>query len=181
MLTVYAKRIFNLEYFMISVFDLDGTVADASNRLHYIKGKRRDWNKFFEEIPHDPPFNSMIELVRTFARDPLSTVIFQTGRPEKYRQLTIDWLRTHGIIPEMFGALLMRPDNDHSRNVDIKMGFVEYILDRYPDQEILWFEDSPAVVQMVNKQGILALSAEHFHQAHQFELDTYEIPGGDEK
>jgi len=32
---------------MIYIFDIDGTLADVSHRLHYITGETKDWDAFF--------------------------------------------------------------------------------------------------------------------------------------
>ena len=37
------------------IFDIDGTLADCSHRLHHVTGDKRDWNKFFAEMSEDPP------------------------------------------------------------------------------------------------------------------------------
>jgi phosphoglycolate phosphatase-like HAD superfamily hydrolase len=37
------------------IFDLDGTLADLTHRLHYVKNGNRNWDKFFEECDKDLP------------------------------------------------------------------------------------------------------------------------------
>lgn len=155
------------------VFDLDGTLCDTTERLHYILGKKKDWDRFFSEIPMDPPFKQMVDLVKLLGKTPDNTVILQTGRPEKYRNITGDWLKRHGL-GSSYQALLMREDGDYTPNTILKMRFVEWIISYTNSTDILWFEDAPAVVEMVNKQGILALSAECFVKQRQ--TDVHEIP-----
>lgn len=156
------------------VFDLDGTISDASSRLHYIRGKKRDWDGFFSEIENDPPFQPMINLIKSLSSNN-HAVILQTGRPENYRSATSKWLSKHGL-EHSYDVLLMREKGDHSPNTVVKLKFLEWIIDYANSKDILWFEDSQQVVQMINRQGILALSAEHFLEVHQEDLNLQEIP-----
>ena len=172
---------------MIYVFDLDGTITDASHRLHYIAsaGKKRNWKKFFEEIPLDPAFKPMVGLVKSLSRDLDSTVIMQTGRPEKYRHETITWLARHNLN-NCYDTLLMRQDGSYIRNVDQKLQFLDFIIEKYmPDDmfaNICWFEDSEPVVQALNRVGVITLSCQHFIGSHDTRVDPAhpEIPYQDD-
>ena len=42
---------------MFIIVDIDGTIADCSHRLHYIKGEKKDWNSFFKAAGKDKPKN----------------------------------------------------------------------------------------------------------------------------
>ena len=160
------------------VFDLDGTLCDTSMRLHYIRGKKKDWDGFFSEIPNDPPFMPMINLAKTLSKSSENVIVFQTGRPERYRSLTANWLATHGLA-NSYEVLLMRESGDYSPNTVVKLRFLEWIIDYTNSKDLLWFEDSLPVVQMINRQGVLALSAEHFLETHQEDLNYQEIPYAD--
>jgi len=172
---------------MIYVFDLDGTITDASHRLHYITsaGKKRNWKKFFEEIPLDPAFSAMVGLVKSLSRDNNSTTIMQTGRPEKYRPETTNWLAKYDLN-NCYDALLMRPNGSHIRNVDQKLQFLEYIKDKYMPQneysDICWFEDAEPVVKSLNQLGVITLSCQHFVGSHDIRTDPNhpEIPYQDQ-
>lgn len=156
------------------VFDLDGTIACADARLHYVMGKKKDWHSFFEEIPNDPPFQPMIDLIQTLHRGG-NTVILQTGRPEQYRRQTSEWLNQHGLS-DTYDILLMRENGDHCANTVLKLRFLEWIIDYLNTKNMLWIEDSVPVVQMINRQGVLALSAEHFVEGHEELVNSQEIP-----
>ncbi|MFI6938096.1 hypothetical protein ACIBI4_02380 [Streptomyces sp. NPDC050418] len=91
----------------VAVFDLDNTLADTSHRQHYLEGKPRDWNGFFAAAPQDPPLARGIELVLKSAEE--CEVQYLTGRPERCRADTLEWLERHGL-PE--GKVHMRRDSD---------------------------------------------------------------------
>ncbi|MFF9479822.1 hypothetical protein [Streptomyces sp. NPDC014733] len=91
----------------LAVFDLDGTLADTGHRQHFLDRRPRDWAAFFAAAPEDPPLAEGVALILADARD--CEIVYLTGRPEKYRRPTLDWLAAHGL-PE--GALRMRADGD---------------------------------------------------------------------
>ncbi|MFE3547151.1 hypothetical protein ACFXN2_00595 [Streptomyces kronopolitis] len=91
----------------LAVFDLDGTLADATHRQHLLEGTPRDWKAFFAAAPEDPPLAEGVALALRDAED--CEVVYLTGRPERCRRDTLAWLTRHGL-PE--GRLWMRPDHD---------------------------------------------------------------------
>ncbi|UUU26489.1 phosphatase domain-containing protein [Streptomyces sp. DSM 40750] len=91
----------------LAVFDLDNTLADTAHRQRFLEVKPRDWDGFFAAAPQDPPLAEGIALARESAED--CEVMYLTGRPERCRRDTVDWLAAHGL-PE--GRIWMRRDND---------------------------------------------------------------------
>ena len=39
---------------MISIFDIDGVLADATHREHHVTKKPKDWDAFFGEVGVTP-------------------------------------------------------------------------------------------------------------------------------
>ena len=91
------------------IFDIDGTLADASHRLHFIKDMRYwtqspsnpegvpkpDWESFLsdEQVSKDAPISQTWALLETMLYDQENfRVIFITGRNESTREMTLDWL-----------------------------------------------------------------------------------------
>ncbi|MFF0163564.1 hypothetical protein ACFYRY_39460 [Streptomyces sp. NPDC005263] len=91
----------------LAVFDLDNTLADTDHRQRFLERKPRDWDGFFAAAPQDPPLAEGVALALQSARE--CEVVYLTGRPERCRRDTLDWLAAQGL-PE--GRLYMRPDND---------------------------------------------------------------------
>ncbi|MBG0850800.1 hypothetical protein I2W78_02740 [Streptomyces spinoverrucosus] len=91
----------------VAVFDLDNTLADTAHRQRFLERKPRDWDGFFAAAPADPPLAEGIALVRESAEQ--CEVVYLTGRPERCRQDTLDWLAAQGL-PE--GRVYMRRDAD---------------------------------------------------------------------
>ncbi|MBZ3905372.1 hypothetical protein WB401_39290 [Streptomyces brasiliscabiei] len=91
----------------LAVFDLDNTLADTAHRQRFLEGARRDWAAFFAAAPQDPPLAEGVALARESAEE--CEVVYLTGRPERCRRDTVDWLAAHGL-PE--GRIWMRRNND---------------------------------------------------------------------
>ncbi|MFV0132421.1 hypothetical protein ACLGIH_04025 [Streptomyces sp. HMX87] len=91
----------------LAVFDLDNTLADTAHRQRFLERRPRDWDGFFAAAPHDPPLAEGIALVRESAEE--CEVVYLTGRPERCRRDTLDWLAAQGL-PE--GRVYMRRDAD---------------------------------------------------------------------
>ena len=89
------------------MFDLDNTLADTAHRQRFLESKPRDWDAFFAAAPHDPPIAEGIALARESARE--CEVVYLTGRPERCRRDTLDWLAAQGL-PE--GRVHMRRNDD---------------------------------------------------------------------
>ena len=91
----------------LAVFDLDNTLADTAHRQHFLEVRPKNWAGFFAAAPTDPPLDEGIALALESARE--CEVLYLTGRPERYRRDTLDWLAAHGL-PE--GRVYMRGNAD---------------------------------------------------------------------
>ncbi|OLZ73245.1 hypothetical protein AVW11_02585 [Streptomyces amritsarensis] len=91
----------------LAVFDIDNTLADTAHRQHFLERRPRDWAGFFGAAPADPPLARGIALAVESAAD--CEVVYLTGRPERCRADTVEWLTRHGL-PE--GRLWMRGNQD---------------------------------------------------------------------
>ncbi|MFB7509334.1 phosphatase domain-containing protein [Streptomyces broussonetiae] len=91
----------------LAVFDLDNTLADTAHRQHFLESRPKDWAAFFAAAPEDPPLAEGIALAVRSAGD--CEVVYLTGRPERCRRDTLDWLAAHGL-PQ--GRVFMRGDAD---------------------------------------------------------------------
>ncbi|MFF3935498.1 phosphatase domain-containing protein [Streptomyces phaeofaciens] len=91
----------------LAVFDLDNTLADTAHRQRFLEGRPRDWDAFFAAAPQDPPIPEGVALAVASAEE--CEVVYLTGRPERCRADTLDWLAAHGL-PQ--GRVYMRRDHD---------------------------------------------------------------------
>ncbi|USQ84761.1 hypothetical protein NFX46_13755 [Streptomyces phaeoluteigriseus] len=91
----------------LAVFDLDNTLADTAHRQRFLERRPRDWDAFFAAAPQDPPLPEGIALAVESARE--CEVVYLTGRPERCRPDTREWLDRHGLPA---GRVYMRRDGD---------------------------------------------------------------------
>ena len=135
------------------IFDLDGTLANITHRLHFINKGVKDWDSFFKAIPEDQPIVEMVDLAITLIAAKNKPVIFATGRPERTRNDTITWLQKNGIDSDFQSMLFMRQDGNRRPDYIIKQNILED-LRRAGYEPDLVFDDRQSVVDMWREQGV---------------------------
>jgi hypothetical protein len=136
------------------ICDLDGTASDPTHRLHHVRGpKRKDWPAFFDACHADPPHDDVAEIVRVLAASGRG-VVYVTGRPERNRRATVDWLARHGW-PE--GPLHMRADRDFRADDVVKEEILDRELKLVPDDVLCVLDDRDRVVTMWRRRGFRVL------------------------
>lgn len=145
------------------IFDIDGTLADLSHRLHLIKHDgKKDYKAFFDSIPMDEPIKPVAWLARVVAVN--SNIIFVTGRPDSHRTETLKWLETHLGDAGKNPALYMRKTGDYRTDDIIKHQLLKQIIaDGY--SPFLVIDDRPRVVEMWRKLGLICLQ-NAWHEDH---------------
>jgi len=138
---------------MLICFDIDGTLADLSHRLHYWRDSPKNWNMFKSEMVNDTP----IEQIAYIAREIWFSghnVILCSGRGEESRKVTEDWLKKHGIE---YSGLYMRPEKDYRSDDIVKKELLDKIVNDYGRKPDLWFDDRPRVVKMLRENGVFVV------------------------
>lgn len=128
------------------VFDLDGTIADCSHRLHHIE--KKDWRAFFADCDKDEPIRHIIDLVKQLWLN--YSIIYVSGRSDECRDLTLLWMSDNGL-PD--GPIYMRKAGDHRPDHIVKSELLDQLLaDGF--QPIMAFDDRDQVVKMWRARGI---------------------------
>ena len=138
----------------IILCDIDGTVANNDHRQHFLEGKK-DWDGFFDALDKDKPIFLIInKIIRE--NEYGKNIIFLTGRPERYRKTTRDWLIKYFNFEI---RLLMRNDNDRRGKLDIKKEIfesnfnsndIDYVIDNDEDLLKMWAELSLVTFDVSN-------------------------------
>ena len=133
------------------IFDIDGTLADGSHRIHHIvrtDGQPKDWDTYFAAMRDDTPIVPIQRLAN--ALSVCYDIIYVSGRPEEYREHTETWLAKHGMPP---GQLYMRPLADRRDDNIIKIEILAQIKQEgfFP---IMAFDDRNRVVKAWREVGI---------------------------
>lgn len=138
------------------VFDIDGTLADCSHRLHHIQrepgdARPKDWTAFFAACRDDAPIEHMCGLARTLMH--ASKVVLVSARSDECHGATRDWLDKHLGIKFRFAPLYMRRAGDHRDDNVIKAELLAE-LRSHGYEPIMVFEDRARVVKMWRDAGI---------------------------
>lgn len=138
----------------VAVFDLDGVLADVRHRLPLVAGRPRRWDDFFAAAPLDPvlPEGRLAVLAAVDAGRP---VVYLTGRPERCRADTLDWLVRHGL-PD--GELIMRPEGDRRPARMTKLAALRRLAGRM--QVGMVVDDDATVVEALRAAGFPVLHAD---------------------
>lgn len=135
---------------MIVISDIDGCLADITNRLSLLRQTPIDWAAVNNKIPFDRPVRGTIEILRALAARGHIINLF-TGRAETTRGATEQWLNTWKIP---YNELVMRPDDDQSPNYALKR---EWVRKYSPGRVLFILDDSPAAITLYRQMGFLAM------------------------
>ena len=137
---------------MIYICDIDGTVADISHRLHFIRKEPKDWRGFFAACPQDQPILPVILTIRAL-RDSGAQIVFVTGRSDEIRKETVEWLGKFQLVNR--SALFFRQQGDHREDKILKSELLDQVLELFPAETIAGvFEDRKQVVEMYRSRGL---------------------------
>jgi len=134
----------------IVIFDIDGTLADVSERVHHIKKKPKDWDSFFKGIPQDKAIQSMVRLCNILYESGVK-IILCSGRSDQYRTETIEWMAQQGVH---YHELLLRPTHDRRSDVMVKR---EMLAGMDRSRILFVVEDRSGVVEMWRSEGLVCL------------------------
>ena len=139
----------------IIVCDLDGTLANCEHRVHHVQRvdsnglkKKPNWEAFYAGVKDDK-INPAVCITLSNFIDANYHIIFCSGRPERCRADTTEWLIQH----RFYGyELLMRKDGDLRADYIVK----QEILDNHINKEKVLFvmDDRQQVVDMWRRNGL---------------------------
>jgi 2-hydroxy-3-keto-5-methylthiopentenyl-1-phosphate phosphatase len=142
------------------IFDLDGTIANISHRVHYLKdyenpdgswNKKVNWSKFHNSISEDivvEPIKFMLNHLYSNFID----IIILTGRNNSVKKNTVKWLRDNEVS---YDHLIMRPKNDYRSDTVFKLEQLKKLEKKFKIHFIV--EDRNRVVKMWRDEGYICL------------------------
>lgn len=130
------------------IFDLDGTLCNVDHRLHLVRNKPKNWKAFFEALTQDSVNPAVSDILDRLCLD--YPIILCSGRPEKYRALTMGWLDANDI---QYDKLFMRQNGDYrSDNIVKEEIYLNHIEPNYTIMGV--FDDRQQVVDMWRSHGL---------------------------
>jgi hypothetical protein len=129
------------------IIDLDGTLCDCAHRVSY--AQIGQWDEFHSRLVDDQPFADVVNFIEFIDATCQFEFIGLTGRNEKWRNMTNEWLIKHNIF---FDVLLMRPEGNFESDHNLKPKMlIEEIFDgdftRMKAEVFLILEDRDKVVE----------------------------------
>jgi predicted kinase len=142
------------------IFDIDGTLADATHRLHWVTGGKRDWPAFFAAMNRDTVVKPIRALLWSLQRD--NKIVLCSGRPEDYRETIEIWLSQNHIINT--AALYMRAAGDYRSDHIVK---AELLTKMREDGYEPWLavDDRSSIVAMWREHGITCLQCRDWNES----------------
>jgi hypothetical protein len=139
-----------------ALFDIDGTLANIKHRRTYLSKSPPDWKSFNDEMGDDTPNESVVSLYRSLWHANSYELILVSGRNERSRSLTEQWLAWNEIP---FSRLLLRADHDFRADHVIKEELLDLLLTE--GKEIAFtVDDRQQVVDMWRRRGITCLQCD---------------------
>jgi FMN phosphatase YigB (HAD superfamily) len=155
----------------IVIFDIDGTLADCSARRAKLE-EDKDYEAFEEACGNDKLNYPIGHLLSSLAISNRYRIFLVSGRKEKYRQKTSDWLK-YKVWPlldqahsdgftihydSICDSLLMRKDDDNRCDTELKLEMIKY----FKDEILFVVDDRQKVVDMWRREGITCLQCADF-------------------
>jgi hypothetical protein len=137
----------------LAVLDIDGVLADVSARVAHVQRRPKDWAAFFAAMADDPVLPEGRALAHRLAQD--HDVVYQTGRPAAYAQVTRDWLDRHGMPA---GPVVHRRDGDRRAARVAKTALLRAILRKAPVAVAV--DDDEAVCEAYRGLGVHVVRAD---------------------
>lgn len=141
---------------MLVVFDIDGTLANIEHRLDYVLSKPKNWKAFDAGIPNDKVKLPVAEMFWALDATEQHTIILASGRNERSRQATEDWLRKNSL--GNYAQLYMRKADDFRSDDIVKQEILDQIIADYGKKPDMVFDDRPRVVRMWRDNGIFVFN-----------------------
>ena len=134
------------------ILDCDGTIMNIWHRRKDFDKKK--FKEFMSKMHLDTPNEFCTRIIDKFKND--HSILLVTGRNEEYREVTEQWLNKYDIY---YDRLLMRQDNDHTKDSEVKtLIYNEILKDTY---EVLFvIDDRQQVVNAWRELGLVCLQCD---------------------
>ena len=137
------------------IFDMDGTLADINHRRHFVESKPKNWNSFYEGMIGDTPIQPVVMMAQLL-KSAGHRIIIATGRPRKYNNITLQFLRDNDIP---YDAAYLRTDKDYRPDTVVKENMLRKMKINGYDPTIA-FDDRKSVVEMWRANGLFVFQVD---------------------
>lgn len=136
----------------IVIVDIDGTISKLGDRLNDLK--KGDWETFYSRCVEDEPYRDIISLVEMLSQQ--YEIIFCTGRVERVRRETFNWINEYTDLIIDMADIIMRPDGNREPDEILKLKMVKEADIDFRDIYLV-LEDRNSMVKAWRKAGVRCL------------------------
>lgn len=141
------------------ILDIDGTVADAAHRIHFVKQQPKDWDSFLapDRVLKDTPIAEAQRVVKRMV-ELRYHIVFLTGRNESLRDVTSRWLLEHFEFDSNDFNLLMRPVSNMLSASEYKAQAMQQLLAEYKAtgaNDFIFIEDTESIFEVFGAEGLV--------------------------
>lgn len=127
------------------IFDLDGILADAMHRQHFLHRDTPDWEGFYRDVKADAVIEAGRALLASMRED--VTIVILTARVDDVAAVTRDWLTAHGLRYDLLVCRPPKADDTALVAVDYKRVEVERML-AWGLEPLVAIDDNRRIVDM---------------------------------
>lgn len=158
------------------LFDLDGTLADGTHRLHLLPKQdlhlTESWIEFNKACINDAPIRSTIDVMNMIYDacekvDEGDQVIILTGRSDDAERETIEWLDDMGC---KYHRLEMRSKADNRPDTVIKEEFLRGL---GLENIVACWDDSVKVIRHFRSLGLTVYQVCEYEDANRVDLQSH--------
>jgi FMN phosphatase YigB (HAD superfamily) len=143
----------------IVIFDLDGTLSDDSHREHHIRNHPQNWEEYNKHQLLDPPNIAITKMFEVFLHSKSIKPVIITGRTERYRNKTVEWIKKHINLGDSFPDLFMKHNDDFRTGHFFKRETVEKLMINH---DVLFVvDDRDSAVKMWRDEGFTCLQCRY--------------------
>lgn len=134
------------------IFDLDGTLSDASHRQHLVQGTKKDFRAFYAACYLDSPKQPAIAVLRALHAAGNEIWIW-SGRSDEVIVKTFEWLAKYELLP-LIRHFRMRVEGDYTPDDKLKMFWYGELTQADKERLLLTFDDRDRMVKAWRERGV---------------------------
>ena len=132
------------------IVDVDDTLCDVSE-IRHLYAVPDEFRAFTVASRDCPPRREVLDWCHQFHADG-HAVLVVTGRSDEFRDITVEWLDEHLLVP--YAGLWMRPRSHYGSNVHVKREIHIELARSFDIRAAI--DDDPQIVEMWSALGIAA-------------------------
>lgn len=151
----------------IVIIDIDGVIADSNWRVQFLPSRyldsfeddrHPDWDEYQSKSALDEPIYHIKRLLDVISTTDVD-IFLLTARPEKWRNITEDWLHEHYI---QYDTLIMKDNNSSSQASEYKLEICRHLK---KDHEIIFvLDDFDDVIKSLRLENFPAFHFKHYKE-----------------